>query len=85
MPRRSDGRSTTGIYKGVDYFYGGTAICYKDLWKTSVPNSYNNDCQLPKSFSHLPFLSNFEENVQEHDNLDENGIPILITKNVPGR
>ena len=85
---RSDGRSTDGIYNGVNYFYGGTAICYKDLWKKSASYAYNNDCQLPKSFSHLPFLPNIDENdvikQEDHNNLDGNGNPIIVTKNVPG-
>lgn len=84
---RSDGRSTDGIYNGVNYFYGGTAICYKDLWTKSTTHEYNNDCQLPKSFSHLPALPNIAENdksVQEHKNFGEDGNPIIITKNIPG-
>ena len=57
------------------------------MWKKSVSQSYNNDCQLPKSFSHLPALSYFEENeiLKEHDNLPETGNPVIIAKNVPGR
>ena len=84
---RSDGRSTDGIYNGVNFFYGGTAICYKDLWTKSSTHAYNNDCQLPKSFSHLPALPNMAENdetEQEHNNFDKNKNPIIITKNIPG-
>ena len=62
---RSDGRVTHGVYNGIDYFYGGTAICYKDLWTKSTSYTYNNDCQLPKSFTHLPFLPNVEDNSVE--------------------
>ena len=73
----------------MNYFYGGTAICYKDLWKKSALYAYDNDCQLPKSFSHLPFLPNNVENNRikqaEHNNLDEDGNPIIITKTVQGR
>ena len=77
---RSDGRITHGVYNGVDYFYGGTAICYKDLWIKSTSYTYNDDFQLPKSFSHLPFLPNLEDNnlQDNHVDLNENGaVPIF--------
>ena len=58
---RSDGRITHGIYNGVDYFYGGTAVCYMDLWKNSSTYDYHDDCQLPKSFSQLSIVPNMDE------------------------
>ena len=70
--RRSDGRVTHGVYKGVDYFYGGTAICYKDLWSKSRSSTYNDDCQLPKSFTHLPFLPNLDDNNVQDNYIDPN-------------
>ena len=48
----------------MDYFYGGTAVCYKDLWQKSTSQNYNNDCQLPRSFSHFPILPSSEEPLQ---------------------
>ena len=83
---RSDGRLTYGVYNGVDYFYGGTTICYQDLWTKPISTVYDDDCQLPKSFSYLPYLSNLgdispEENI---DGIDTNRIPAIITTNAIG-
>ena len=69
---RSDGRVTHGVYNGVDYFYGGTAICYKDLWTKSTSYTYNDNCQLPKSFTRLPFLPNLDDNNVQDNYINPN-------------
>ena len=76
------------MYNGVDYFYGGTAICYRDLW-TKTPNSsvvYDDDCQLPKSFSYLPYQPHFQDILPEQgdDNIDTNLTSTIITTNTIG-
>ena len=79
---RSDGHVINGVYNGVDYFYGGTAVCYKDLWQKSTSQNYNNDCQLPRSFSHFPILPSSDESPQ---GLNPSNLGAHVTSNSIGR
>ena len=68
----------------MDYFYGGTAICYNDLWSSSDSKNYNGECQLPKSFSNLPFLPSLDDTtsvVEQNDYSDKYWTPSEIETN----